>query len=97
MSKVCLNHPDSPATDRCTACFKPLCDDCVLLHEGHSFCSEECISQSVRTTENINQFKLAEKRSNFKRFIARLFKFIIFIGILAGVVYFLMKKGVIKF
>lgn len=97
MSKVCLNHPDREATDRCTACFKPLCDECVVIHNGDSYCSEECISQAVRTTENINSFKQAEKRSKFRRLISRLLKFVIFIGIAAGIVYFLMKKGIIKF
>jgi len=97
MSKVCLNHPETPATDRCSACFKPLCDDCVLLYKGQSYCSEECITQASRTVDNIEKFKASEKRFLFKRMIVKVFKFIIFLLILLVVLYFLMKKGIIKF
>jgi hypothetical protein len=41
----CVNHPERPADRRCVQCHKALCNDCVLLDEGDTFCSRKCLSR----------------------------------------------------
>ena len=90
MSKVCLNHPDREATDRCVACFKPLCDECVISYEGQPYCSESCRDGALKTTANIADFQQAEQRSKRKRAVRKFIILLIIAAVIAGAVYYLM-------
>jgi len=48
---TCLRHPGIKAVARCAQCVKPLCESCIITHEGESFCSRGC----------------ADKREEFRR------------------------------
>jgi hypothetical protein len=96
MSKVCLNHPDRAASDKCIACFKPLCDECIISHNGYSYCSEKCLQQAQSTVQNIEKFKASEKKAKFRRLIRGIIKFLIFLAILAAIGYYLVDKKIIK-
>ena len=41
-NKVCLNHPNIDATSRCTSCFKPMCNECIIKDTGEDFCTQVC-------------------------------------------------------
>ena len=96
MSKVCLNHPDREATNRCIVCFKPLCDECVISDNGEAYCSEKCLNQARSTVGNIERFQQAEKRAKFRRLIANTFKLIVILAVLGAVAYYLIDKKIIK-
>ena len=96
MSKVCLNHPDREATNKCIACFKPLCDECVISGNGESYCSEKCMKQARSTVGNIERFQKAEKRAKFRRVVASFFKLIVILAVLGALVYYLIDKKIIK-
>lgn len=40
--RVCLNHPNRPATARCNHCQKPVCAECTVARDTTLFCSEAC-------------------------------------------------------
>lgn len=59
--KVCLRHPDRPATSRCTTCFTPLCDECIHIVAGQHFCSGKCARNCIGHQARIDQFEAREK------------------------------------
>jgi hypothetical protein len=91
MSKVCLNHPDREATDRCVACFKPLCDECAISFQGDTYCSEECRDNALRTGANIADFKAAEKAARRKRLIKKLIVFVVLAAVAAAAAVYIMR------
>ena len=90
MAKVCLNHPDREATDKCIACFKPLCSECVVDFHGDSYCSESCRDGALKTTANIAEFQEKEKAAAKKRAIKKLIIFVILAGLIGAAVYYVM-------
>ena len=70
-NKVCLNHTSTPATSRCTTCFKPICDECILKEGSEDFCCQICIEKHKRTDENIQLLK-SRKKSNLPGKIIKL-------------------------
>ena len=65
--QVCLNHPDRSGVSRCTTCFKPLCDECILERDGLHFCSQECSENETRTSENVDAFQDQSRRDRKRR------------------------------
>jgi len=49
---VCVNHTSRPATTRCSSCHKPICNSCVVEDGGKVFCSQMCIENTIRFSQN---------------------------------------------
>jgi hypothetical protein len=77
--KVCLNHTSTPATSRCTTCFKPICDECIIAENDEDFCCQICLEKHKRTSENIEALE--------RRKPSGLFKKIILLAIVSGAIY----------
>jgi len=88
-NSVCLNHPDRPATERCTVCFKPICGECAVRSGQAAFCSQTCSGNYERTRGTIGawhdqrQRELSRRR---RRMIVRLV--ILLILAIAAYLYF---------
>lgn len=41
-TKFCVNHDKIPAAVHCFQCHKPICQQCVMVTPGGSFCSSTC-------------------------------------------------------
>ena len=50
----CLNHPDTPATARCATCGKHVCDQCTVIKNGVSYCSEACAAAAEASTGRVD-------------------------------------------
>ncbi len=59
---VCLNHPDRPATARCTVCFKPVCAECLIRNDDGGFCSETCAANYARTRGSLDAWHEQRRR-----------------------------------
>ena len=81
---VCLNHPNVPAVARCAVCRKPICADCVVKHEGVTYCSTKCRDDAIRTGAMVAGVQESKSRSNNKRIIMTLVKLIILLALIAG-------------
>ena len=77
---VCLNHTNVQAVSRCTTCMKPICSECIVNINNDHFCSQACGENHIRTSAEISRFKSKEKSGLFKK--------IIWLGILAALVWF---------
>jgi len=82
--RVCLNHTDRPAVSRCETCFKPLCDDCILLVEGTHFCSQECSEKYGESSERISDFNRRRTKDRRGRLVRRIITLLVLLGILAA-------------
>ena len=69
---VCLNHPDTPAVAKCSACGKPLCADCIVSDGKSPYCSSACcrkgIAAQVRSQATLQEKAGTEARIRRKRF-----------------------------
>ncbi|MCF7853353.1 MAG: hypothetical protein K9N51_01035 [Candidatus Pacebacteria bacterium] len=88
--KVCRNHPDRPATERCDNCFKPLCEDCVLIRDGKPFCSERCFENQLEVSRNISSFETRRKREVLLRRRRRLVRATLMILLLGAVLAYIL-------
>ena len=61
---VCLNHPDVPATGRCSVCRKPICDACTVMSRGQRFCSYECMADAQRTGAKVEAIEQGKARGD---------------------------------
>ena len=81
---VCLNHPNVPAVARCAVCRKPICADCVVKHDGVTYCSAQCRDDAIRTGTMVAGVQESKKRSSSNRMIMTLIKLIILLALVAG-------------
>ena len=81
---VCLNHPNVPAVARCAVCRKPICADCVVKHDGVTYCSAKCRDDAIRTGAMVEGVQESKKKSNSNRMIMNLIKLIILLALIAG-------------
>jgi len=84
--QVCLNHPDVPAATRCETCFKPLCEDCVILENGVQFCSDNCAQNYSQSGERLDDFN-SQQRARRRRKRIRRFVTLVVIVVVAVVVW----------
>ena len=82
--KVCCNHPDRAAVTRCENCFRPLCEDCVLVRAGMEFCSETCHETMEEVARNISSFEARRKRELMLRRKRRLTRFLVLILVIGA-------------
>ena len=94
-NSVCLNHPDRPASTRCTVCFKPVCSECAIMAaEGSVFCSQECLGKYDRTRDSVESWHEVRTRERARRRRRTLIKAIILIGLgVAAYLYFTRHPG----
>ena len=93
-NSVCLNHPERPASTRCTVCFKPICGECAVTDEGGTFCSPECVAGFDRTQGSVAAWREQGARARARRRRARLVKLLILIALgVAAYLYFTRHPG----
>ena len=80
---VCLNHPNTPAVKRCAVCSKPLCAECVQMHDGVPYCSDLCWENAKRTGMMVEDVEARKKAANAKAFVRK----IVYLVIIATLAY----------
>ncbi len=81
---VCLNHPQVPAMVRCATCSKPICQECVQLHDKVSYCSQLCYENALRTGVMVEDVKRRKKAAELKRFLRLVISLLFLVAILAA-------------
>ena len=89
---VCLNHPNTPAVKRCAVCSKPLCAECVQMHDGVPYCSKLCWENAKRTGLLVNDVQKRKKSAEGKAFIRKII-YLIIIAALAYGGYYLYTRN----
>ena len=84
---VCLNHPGNQAVARCSACGKPVCQQCVVERGGCSYCSVECADKAEQAFDRVVSVIESSNRSE-KRAALRSFILIIILIAIAAAAYF---------
>lgn len=82
---VCPNHPNTQAVDRCHACHKPVCGDCVHELNDRTYCSVQCGADDARTTGNIDKQK---KKLPLGKIVVAL----VILGAIGGGVYYFKQN-----
>ena len=80
---VCLNHPNTPAVKRCAVCSKPLCAECVQMHDGVPYCSDLCWDNAKRTGMLVKDVEERKKSTAVKVLIRK----IVYLFIIAALAY----------
>ena len=63
---VCLNHTDTEAVTRCSACGKPICESCVAVQdENGAYCSHTCWTRGKEAAARSGNV-IAEKSTTAK-------------------------------
>ncbi len=65
--KVCPKHPQVQAVARCFGCFKPICEECLVVSNSLDFCSIKCAESHARTSETFDKFTEHERRQRLRR------------------------------
>ena len=82
--KVCPNHPETQAVARCTTCFKPLCEACIVEKGNMDFCSEQCATNHFTTNAAISNSlardAAARRRARIRKMIFLLILLILGFG-----------------
>jgi len=86
--KVCRNHPERAATERCETCFTPICAECVYERHDVPFCSRNCAANYDVVHRNLDRFEKKKKTDRKIRFRRRL-KMILRISLYAIILLFL--------
>lgn len=89
---VCLNHPDTPATTRCTTCGRPVCSKCVVRKNGADYCSESCAASAESSAGRVSSVMASKKKSESGKRI-RTIIILILVIILAAAGYSYYKKN----
>jgi hypothetical protein len=91
---VCLNHPDRPATARCTVCFKPVCEECLIRDGAAGFCSQVCADNYGRTKGTVDAWHGQRQRDVARRRRRTLVRLIVLLIIaIAAYLYFTRNPG----
>ena len=91
---VCLNHPDTPATTRCTTCGRPVCSKCVVRKNGADYCSESCAASAQASAGRVSSVMASKKKSESGKRIRTIIILIILIVVgLAGYGYYRKNKS----
>ena len=91
---VCLNHPEVEATTKCTTCFKPLCQECVVRRERHAYCSQQCLENHLRTSGNVSRVVARERAIQRRKLILQTATILVLaVVLIAAALFFLQKQG----
>ena len=91
--KYCFRHKDRPAVAKCQACLKPICEECVVIHNNLKFCSSGCAEKYEKFVSKKREFSRLSAKIKFKNFVRKWIKRIIFLLILCTIIYFIWKNG----
>jgi len=81
---VCLNHPNTPAVKRCAVCSKPLCAECVKMHDGVAYCSDMCWDNAKRTGLMVDDVEKRKKAANAKALVRKIIVFLVIVALAVG-------------
>ena len=91
---VCLNHPDTPATTRCTTCGRPVCGKCVVRRDGADYCSESCAASAQSSAGRVGSVMARKKKSeNGKRIRTIIILILLIAAAAAGYSYYKKNKS----
>ena len=68
----CLKHQDRPTDTRCSACLKPICEECTLTTETGKFCGNECYGRRLQSDERVQKMKEQDERDKGPRMLRML-------------------------
>lgn len=89
---VCLNHPDTPATARCAACGKCICDECIVSRNGFSYCSERCAENAAASQSRVDCALEGKKRADAKGKVRALIVLAVIVLVVVGI-YIIYQKN----
>jgi len=88
---VCLNHPNTDAVTRCSACGKPLCAECVYESNGRNYCSVECAKKAeaseARSGDVMTRTAKANAKAGFRKFVT-----LVIVLVLAAAAWYFYSK-----
>ena len=84
----CLNHPDTPATNRCATCGKHVCDQCTVIKNGISYCSETCAAAAEASTGRVDSAMKAGRKNAARARLRSIIILIIIAAAAAGAWYY---------
>ena len=90
--KVCINHPDSSADSRCTSCFKPICNACIITVQDEDFCSKTCTNNHFQNEAHLENLKKRQGKRGGS-LIKIIIYLIILIALCVGIYFFILKKA----
>lgn len=68
----CLKHQERVTDTRCSACLKPICEECTLTTEVGKFCGSDCYEKRVASNERVEILRKEEEAEKFPRLIRKL-------------------------
>ena len=83
-NSVCLNHPDTPAVARCSACGKPVCAKCVVTRNGVQYCSDRCAALAESRKADVGMVMESKKKVDSARRIRAIVVFIVLVAAAAA-------------
>ncbi len=69
---ICINHPEVQTQAHCLACMKPICQECLVVDNGQSFCSAKCAVRQKDSQEVIAKEQTRLRRQRRIKLIVRL-------------------------
>ena len=81
--KVCVNHPDTHAESRCTSCFKPICNVCIVGVQREDFCTKECANNHFQNLAH--QASLGSGKSGGA--LKSIIRIVIYLAVLGGLAF----------
>lgn len=89
---VCLNHPEREATGKCATCFKPVCSECMVTHQGQIFCSELCKLRCEQTADGVDRYTQNNRSLKRRGLVKKLIIITVLIGIAVGAMIYLKNN-----
>lgn len=80
----CLKHQERPATARCSACLKPLCEDCSYVTAEGTFCGDECHQKRLAANVRVERLKEEEAAAAARRKQMALIKTAVYLVVIVG-------------
>ena len=87
-NSVCLNHPDTPAVARCSACGKPVCAKCIITRNGVQYCSDRCAALAESRKADVGTVMKSKKKVDSARKIRAVVVLIVIVTAAAAGYYY---------
>ena len=68
----CLVHQDRATDTRCSACLKPICEECTLTTELGKFCGNDCYEKRLKSDQRVQEMKEKDERDKGPRMMRML-------------------------
>ncbi|NLF62492.1 MAG: hypothetical protein GX574_15235 [Lentisphaerae bacterium] len=92
VGSVCLNHPNEPAVARCATCSKPICKDCVQVHNQVSYCSQLCYENAQRTGLLVDDVERRKGAADLRRRIKQVVYLLLLAALLVAGYWFYSRN-----